>query len=359
MGGALQHRVDGRLHLQAAAAQRLGAVLLEQLVAHVLDEVGLAHPGEVLRRPEAEPERVGVLVLGERDVALVEHRRQHLVAALLGRRRMQARVVERRRLRQAGDQRGLADVELRAVLVEVRLGRRLAAVGDAAVGDHVQVGAEDLVLRPVLGHLDRQPRLLDLALDRLRVGQVQVPDELLLDRRCALDDVAGLEVVQEGAHDALVVDAAVLVEALVLDVHRRDLEPLRDLRERHRGAVLERRDLGEHLAVPVVDLRRHARVVRLHRRSGRRPSARSRRPPSHRRRRRRSPRCLRPRRSTSAVATSERRPRRRSSARRLRRRAATCPSTSSYWLRGGWPGPFTASSPRPRRRRRCPPRAGG
>ena len=200
-----------------------------------------------------------------RDVALAEHRQQHLVAALLGRAGMEARVVQGRRLRQAGDQRRLADVELRAVLVEIGLRRRLAAVGDAAVGDDVQIRAEDLVLGPVLRHLDGEPRLLDLALERLRVGQVDVADELLLDRRGPLDDVAGLEVVEEGAGDALVVDSAVLVEALVLDVDRGDLEPLGDLVELHRGAVLERRDLGEQPAVAVVDLGRHARIVGLHR----------------------------------------------------------------------------------------------
>ena len=56
---------------------------------------------------------------------------------------------------------------------------------------------------------------------------VHVPDELLADRRAALDDLPGADVGPERTQDADVVDAAVLVEALVLDRHGRLREPRR------------------------------------------------------------------------------------------------------------------------------------
>ena len=261
----LERRVDGGLHGQAAALQRVRAVLVHQQVVHVLDEVRLAHAREPLRRAQAQAAGHRMLVLRQADVALVEHRRQHLVAALQRGGRVQARVVLGRRLGQAGDQRSLADVQLGAVLVEERLRGRLAAVGHAAVGDDVQIGVQDLRLRPVLGHLDRQPGLLDLAVERLRVGQVQVPGQLLLDRRRALHGMPRLDVVQERAGDALVVHAAVLVEALVLDVDGGRLQPGRDLVPGDGGAVLQRRDLGQQVAVAVVDLRGDPGQVGLHR----------------------------------------------------------------------------------------------
>ena len=53
---------------------------------------------------------------------------------------------------------------------------------------------------------------------------VEVADQLHRDRRAALHGLVAREVLDRGAHDALVVDALVLVEALVLDRDRRVLE---------------------------------------------------------------------------------------------------------------------------------------
>ncbi len=75
------------------------------------------------------------------------------------------------------------------------------------------------------GVLDRQLRLDDLAFEvALGVADAEVADQLLGDRRAALDRFPGFEVLDRGAQDALGVDAAVFVEALVLDRHRGELQ---------------------------------------------------------------------------------------------------------------------------------------
>jgi hypothetical protein len=106
----------------------------------------------------------------------------------------------------------------------------------------------------LLEELIREACLPDLARQRpLRVADVEVADELLRDRRAALDDVALREVLVEGACDALVVERAVLPEARVLDRHRRLRQPRRDLRERLRLAVGRRRHDAEQAHVVRVE----------------------------------------------------------------------------------------------------------
>ena len=139
-------------------------------------------------------------------------------------------------------------------LREVGLGGGLNAHRGAAVGGpvrgSVQVLREDLRLRVLLLVLLRPGRLADLPLDRLlRIGDVEVADQLLGDRRAALDRSAGLQVLPAGAHDRPVVDPAVLVEVLVLDRHRRVVEHLGDLLGGHRVPDRVRLDVAQAAAV--------------------------------------------------------------------------------------------------------------
>ena len=158
----------------------------------------------------------GQVLLGG-DVVVDEHRVQHFVAARESVVRPHERVVDRRRLRQAREQRGLVERQLACGLGEVRLGRRLDTVRVVAVIDLVEVRGEDALLRPVPAELDGETRLGELPLQRLRARQVEVPHELLRDRRAALHDPARANVGDEGARDPDRVDATVLVEAPVLD----------------------------------------------------------------------------------------------------------------------------------------------
>ena len=168
---------------------------------------------------------------------------------------MQHRVVQGGRLREAGDQRRLDHRQVLRRLREVSLRGRLDAVGVVAEVDLVHPGGEDALLRPVATELDRQAGLFDLPLERPLPRDVEVADELLRDRRAALDHLAPVQVAPGGADDALVVDAAVLVEAAVLDRDRRLHDPRADLLQRHRLAVVLRRDRPEQRAVGRVDER--------------------------------------------------------------------------------------------------------
>src|SRR4051794_31090841 len=119
-----------------------------------------------------------------------------------------------------------------------------------SVEHFVDVGGEDLLLRPDARELLREARLFHLALERpLVTPDVQVPDELLRQRRAALYDLAGLRVGVERPGDALVVERAVHPEAPVLDRDGRLREPGRDLADLQRLPVALRRDDAEQAAV--------------------------------------------------------------------------------------------------------------
>ena len=121
----------------------------------------------------------------------------------------------------------LVEVDLRGSLDPHR-----GVAGVGAVGGGVEVLLEDLPLRVAILVVHRHPRLVELALERvLGLLDVEVADELLGDRRRALLDVPGLDVLDGRADDRVQVHAVVLIEVLVLDRDRRVLERLRDLLE--------------------------------------------------------------------------------------------------------------------------------
>ena len=252
----LPARLDRRVDLEAARAHRLGAVLLDELVAHVAEEVGLADLG--VEPPGTQPRRAllaGSGVLPSGDHALLEHRAQHLVAARDRAGGVDERVVGRRRLVEPGEQRRLRQGQPAGGPREVRSRSRLGAVRQVPVEDGVEVRRQDALLRPRAVELHREARLGHLALDGALVRDVEVADELLGDRRAALDDAARLDVAPERAGDAFGVDAAVVVEPAVLDRDRGLREPRRDLLERDDLPVPLRRDDPEERAVGGVDER--------------------------------------------------------------------------------------------------------
>ncbi len=140
--------------------------------------------------------------------------------------------------------------------------RRLAA--DRAVGHVVEVLVEDPLLAVDLLELVGHLGLADLALQRLgeaRVGRVEVAHQLHGQRRAALLGLVAGDVLDRGAGDAHVVDAAVVVEALVLDVDRRLLDDVGDRAAGHRAAQHVGGDEAQARAVGRVD--RRDRALRL------------------------------------------------------------------------------------------------
>ena len=199
LGLRLQVRVDRRVGLEAAVADGVDPVAVDQLLLDQVEEEGVVDHLVLVAGIEAEAlvDRLAVFLGG--DVALFLHRPQHLVAPLGRRRRVEEGVVFGGRLRQAGDQRRLGQVEVLGRLAEVGLRRRLGADRglpfDRPVGSGVEVGGEDPVLvvgflASVLGEVGFD----QLALDRVfGVLDVEVADQLLGDRRGALDRLAAGE----------------------------------------------------------------------------------------------------------------------------------------------------------------------
>src|SRR5581483_8136829 len=253
---ALERRVDRRVDAEPARADGVRAVLVDQLVPDEAEEVRLADRRVEAARPEAEPslgEARAVFEPGE--VAVLVHRTEHLAPPCERVGRTVEGVVQRRRLRQPGEEGRLEQRELARMLGEVRLRGGLDAVRVVAEVDLVHPLAEDLRLRPVLVELDREAGLLDLALERPLLRDVEVANELLRQRRAALDDLARGEVLPERPQDRAVVDTAVLVEAAVLDVDGSLPQPRTDPPERDRLAVPFGRDRAEERAVGRVDER--------------------------------------------------------------------------------------------------------
>ena len=137
----------------------------------------------------------------------------------------------------------------------IRLRRRLHTVGPGAVVDGVEVVGEDLVFGPLALELPGEHRLADLAREALLVAHVRVLDVLLSDRARPLDDVAGLQIGHGCPRDAFEVDAVMLVEATVLDGHRRIFHRLWDLAAVHQDAVGGAVQLGDERPVTAVDER--------------------------------------------------------------------------------------------------------
>ena len=221
---------------------------------------------------------VARLLDGETEVPLLEqvgplpadhvelgHPVEHDVAPRDGLVLVVGRVVLRRVLHHPGEQRRLARLELVGVDPEVVPGRHLDAVDTVTEVRGVEVALEDPVLAVVLLQRGGVPQLVELAGvgvvggSRLLLGGVRLLDEreldqLLGDRRAALDDpVVGL-VGDHRPQGALEVERPVLVEAVVLDRHQGlDHDP-RDLPDRDVHPVaavgVER---GQHVAVGVED----------------------------------------------------------------------------------------------------------
>ena len=250
--------VGAEVGLRGPVADSLGGLLLDHLL-----HGDLLGRGDVLGAGQAQ-----ALHPVEDDVAPG--------LRLLG---VEHRVVGGRLLDDAGEQGGLAQVELRRADTEVVERGRLDAVGLVAVVDEVEVALEDLVLGEVLLDVQRVLQLLELA----RVGLVDgglrgvlvAPlqrvllegdlHELLGERRGALH-VAALQVGDQRPAEAADVEAAVLVEARVLDRDLRVLHVLVDLLQRHDDAVLVVR-VGDQLPVGIEDAgllgqRRHGELAR-------------------------------------------------------------------------------------------------
>ena len=148
-------------------------------------------------------------------------------------------------------------------LVPIGLRGRGDAIGAHAEIDLVEIELEDLLLGEGALDADGEDRLLQLALDRLVAGEQEVLGDLLGDGRGADRAPARLQVAHIGDHgadDALHVEAAVLVEILVLGGDEGIDDAGRDGGDRHVDAPLAR-EFRDQRAVIGVDAGHHRRLV--------------------------------------------------------------------------------------------------
>ncbi len=192
----------------------------------------------------------------EAQLVLREHQPQHHVAPAQGGVHVQVGIEMVGRGDEACEHRRLRHGELLGRFGEIRLRCRLHPVGTLAEVDGVEVLGDDLVLREAILQLPCQGRLLELASEGVGVADVQVLHQLLGDRRAALHDGARDGVVVGGPGDGLHVEAVVVVEAPILDRHRRVTHGLGHLVETQDHPVLPRVQLGDDRAVGRVQERR-------------------------------------------------------------------------------------------------------
>ena len=256
------------MHIEAAAEHSPGSVLLDQLLLHVVDEVGSRaldpRQADVRRLRQRRAGGASHVALG--DLALRKHHLQHLEPPGLGACWVRHGIEPRRIGGNAGEQRRLGEGQTCCAGVEVRLRGPLDSIGAVPEVDRVQICGEDPQLLPALFELPGKRRLFELAADGSLGRDARVLDELLRDGRTALYDALARDVGPHCAPDPAEVDTPVLVEALVFDRNDRLLHDRRDVGGPDEDAALGAPERGED-RVPVVridvpiDLTGHVRRI--------------------------------------------------------------------------------------------------
>ena len=164
---------------------RLGAVFLLEKLPHLLDEIRrrvVVPPLNV----KSERRGPGLLVARLVDLAVIEHRQQHLIAALQGAIGMENGRIGRGGLGQPRQQRGLRQRELAQVLAKIEFRRRFKTESAVTQTHLVRVHGENLRLREAALDLNRQQNLLELSPEALFGRQEEHPAELLGQGACSL-----------------------------------------------------------------------------------------------------------------------------------------------------------------------------
>ena len=253
LGKLLHVPVERGVHVVPAAIGRFLAEDLHELLADPEREVGRVQG----RRHGLHDDLLGLRRLGlrRRRVAVVDHGVEHEGAARFRAFHVLDRVVVRRRLGKAGEQRHLPEGQLVQVGdAEVRGRGCLQSIGLVPVIDLVEVHLEDLGLAERPRRLDREDRFFDLARERRVVTEEARLDQLLRDRRAALRNASARAVDLDRADDATDVDAGVGPKGLVLDRDRRVLHPFGNGIDRDQIASFIRERVEQVLPASVVDV---------------------------------------------------------------------------------------------------------
>ncbi len=224
-----------RVEQQGARGLLADALGLHEIPHHVVDDdffvVGIDLVAVLAARGIGEDQLFGHRVLPGLvvDVALLVHLAQDDLLPLLVVLLVIEGIVVSGLVGDADDGGRLGQRQLRHVLAEVGVRRRLHAVAALSEVHGVEIPFHDLLLVVLLLQLQRAEDLGQLALDRDLVLAGQVLDELLGDGGAAGAGLHAGEHLHEGTGGAVPVHALVLVEALVLDGDQRLLHIFGDL----------------------------------------------------------------------------------------------------------------------------------
>ena len=144
--GVLQARLDRRLDVKAPRLHAPFAIELHELIFRPAEEVRVEDVLVERARMETQRRVQRPLQVDTRDRTGCVHRPQHVVSAEESRLRVAERIVDRRRLRQAGEECGLRQRQRARVTREVGLRAGLGAECMVAVEDLVHVRRENLLL---------------------------------------------------------------------------------------------------------------------------------------------------------------------------------------------------------------------
>ena len=196
--------------------------------------------------------RVGLFPVDRADR---DHAVEDVLPAPFGSLEVGCRVVVGGRADRRREHSRLRQGDVGEVLVEVRLGRCRDTVGAATEVDGVEVRREDLFFGPLAGHLGGDREFTELALVAGLVAGQHVLHVLLGDGRATTRVLATGHLAPRRAGVTADREARVARELAVLGCDHGLLQHLRDLGDRHIGAVALRWHDSREFAAPGVDHR--------------------------------------------------------------------------------------------------------
>src|SRR5688572_14518236 len=255
LSGLLQVEIERRVNLQSALVHTLPTEPRDQFLPDFLLEVlaeGFLTTKRVGQLDRRLQRRFISLVI---DKARIAHCLKYDVPSRDSTVQVNGWRVSGRGLDQSGEQRAFRQRQIGGGLAEVAKRRRLSAVDAIAEVDLVQVQLQNLALVELPFDAGGHNRLFHLAAVRLFRGQKALPGELLREGARALRRAPGAHVRDQRTGDADNIEAAMLVEALILDCQDRLHQIWRDAIERD-GNSLFLIDRERRSAVDVVQRRR-------------------------------------------------------------------------------------------------------
>ena len=214
--GALQVHVERGIDPQSPLVHAVGAVLVFQIAANLLDEIGGERIG-VVRQLQVEGLVAGCNGLGRSDSSIFEHGIDHQVATLEGAVGMVDRRIHARGFRQAGQHRGFIQAEPLGGLAEVVFGRGLKSVDAVPQVNLIGVEGEDLLLGESALDLNRQERFLDFAVPGPVGRKKKIAGQLHGEGGSTLHFAARFDIAIGRPYDAPNVDPPMPVEVFVFD----------------------------------------------------------------------------------------------------------------------------------------------